>query len=115
MNENDTQPPPPGPLPPPPLGQTQEAATRGSMLAGYGLALLILIGGHVLMFWTTAHVTAFAAQLLPELVTLILAIYFFAVGKPRTGVGLLLGLATVFAIVLLLIAACFGLLSNARI
>jgi hypothetical protein len=49
---------------------------------------------------------------LPWLATIGLIVWFAANARPRTAGGVAIGLATIVAIVVLLIAACFSLLSN---
>ncbi|HET8942609.1 MAG TPA: hypothetical protein VFN13_11555 [Rudaea sp.] len=75
---------------------------------GFGLAWLIVVVGHILLISRSAMMTLF----LPELATIILAIVMAAQGKSRTATGICIGLATMFGVALLLVAACFGMMTN---
>jgi len=100
----------PAPLPPDPPGSAAPPNPRdsqGSLLRGIGLAWAIMIGGSLIVgpiniaFW-----------LAPPVAILIVAVLFLTNGRTRTGRGMLLGLASIVAVVLLLVAACFGLLMS---
>ena len=103
--DNNAQPPPSAPGQEPP---SDGKSGNGSIALGFGLAWLIVVGGHVLLLSRSALALLF----LPELATIILAIVFAVQGKSRTAIGIGIGLATMVGVVLLLIAACFGLMSN---
>ena len=105
----------PRPAPPTPPA----AATRGSLALGVACAWAILIGGYVVAF---AIATAFAdansgaiyalAMLLPWIAMIGAIVWFATRGQPRTAAGVAIGIASIFAVALLLVAACFGLLST---
>jgi hypothetical protein len=62
---------------------------------------------------TTNDVSAIlGSMLLPPLAILVWGIVLLKGDKPRQGKGMLLGLLSITAVVLLLVAACFGLVSN---
>jgi hypothetical protein len=94
-------PPPPGPAATP----SKPRDERGSLLGGIGIAWAVMVGGSIaiaqisVMLWPV-----------PPVALLIWAVVAFSQGKTRTGQGMLLGLVSVIAVVLLLVAACFGLL-----
>jgi hypothetical protein len=98
----------PAPVPPTSTGPTPPAKPgddRGSLLLGIGLAWAIMIGGS--MVAGPIHYTLWP---LPPVAILVVAIMLMINGKTRTGQGMLLGLLSIVAVILLLIAACFGLL-----
>lgn len=105
---------------PPPSGFQPEKPSEdnGSLGAGIGLAWAIAVVGTPLCVAMTASLNAnfstpvFALWLLPYLLIIGLAIFQYRKGKPRTGLGLMLGLLSIVAVALLLVAACFGMLSN---
>jgi hypothetical protein len=120
MNEmrlpEQSEPPPPA-LPPRPIPET------GSLARGFGLAWLIIVAGHVILFGLAvllssvshgasgpAVAVAALAWFLPELVTIAVGIWLLVSGRRRTGLGVMLGLASVWAVCLLLVAACFGVM-----
>lgn len=94
------------------------------MVRGFGLAWLIIIAGHVILFGLAIllskafngasgpalAVAAALAWFLPELVTVAVGIWLLVSGRRRTGLGVMLGLASVWAVCLLLVAACFGVM-----
>lgn len=85
---------------------------------GIGLAWAIAILGNLLgaaiigsLYSYAARGSWIAALLpLPYLLIILLAIYLYRKGKPRTGLGLMLGLLSMIAVALLLVAACFGMM-----
>lgn len=99
---------------------------RGSRWLGFGLFWLILIGGGML-----AGIVASAAGvlfhgigaggigiglmslswLLPWVGPLVVAIWLASKGKTRTAQGIAFGFLSLFAVGLLLVAACFGILA----
>lgn len=105
---------------PPPSGfhpdKPQTPEDNGSLGTGIGLAWAIAVVGTPLCIAIVATLniksSAFALALLPYLLIVVLAILQYRKGKPRTGLGLMLGLLSIIAVALLLVAACFGLLSN---
>lgn len=94
---------------------------NGSLGTGIGLAWLIAVVGTPTCFAISAPIASmlraywlvYALWLLPYLLIIILAIVNYRKGKSRTGLGLMLGLLSMIAVALLLVAACFGLLSKA--
>ncbi|GAB3041778.1 hypothetical protein GCM10027285_29270 [Oleiagrimonas citrea] len=106
MSDIELDPPAPEPPPVPPQGEPSPPQRRGSIAAGIGLAWLIMILGHLLLM----PFRAATFLPIPELLVGVAAAVFYAKGIPRTGQGLLLGLASLLAVALLLVAACFGLL-----
>lgn len=111
MNEMRLEPPvgvPPPPSSPEPDVLDPPRSGKGSVVLGFVLAWVIVIGGTMLM--AASGLTS--AILLPEAVTLVLAIVFLIKGWIRSAAGIFIGLASMFALALLLVAACFGLVSN---
>lgn len=97
--------PPKPPAPPaPPSDQDQ-----GSLIVGMLLAWAILIIGEAACLQA-----GLVAWVLPPAGILIAGIVMLNGSKPRTGKGLLLGLASILGVLLLLVAACFGLLSQSN-
>ena len=126
---SDVQPTQPGapPPPPPPAPPPGTANPAGSLGLGIGLAWACLIGGYVVvgivssMLFTVfgggsglAAVIALLCTLAPWIAMLVLAIWFAKKGQPRTALGVGVGFASILGVLLLLVAACFGLLSNAN-
>lgn len=85
---------------PPPPGE-------GSLIAGILLAWVTFLVGEAL-----CGQAGLAALWLPPVGILVWGLMLINGAKRRTGKGLLLGLASIFAVALLLIAACFGMLSH---
>lgn len=97
---------------------------RGSLLRGFLLGWVVLIGSYVLMAVLMAVLsTVFANsyQVFGPLIALVgllplggiiaLIVWFISKGQPRTAAGVGLTIASVVGLVLLLVAACFGLLA----
>ncbi|RUL71836.1 hypothetical protein [Dyella choica] len=89
-----------------PLSDPEPQGDSGSVAGGIGLAWLIMILGGILLISTRV----FPLLLLLPVGILVAGIVMLAGNKQRTGKGLLLGLASIFAVALLLVAACFGML-----
>jgi hypothetical protein len=94
----------------------QEPDTSGgSLAAGVGLAWLVMIVGEVLMMalilMTDSLGAILVGFLLPPLAIVVWGVVLLNGDKPRTGKGMLLGLLSIVAVVLLLVAACFGLIN----
>ena len=89
-----------------PLSEPEPRRGGGSVWGGIGIAWLIMVLGEVVILPTRA----LPFGLLPPAAILALGIFMLFGDNPRTGKGLLLGLASIFAVILLLVAACFGLL-----
>ncbi|GLQ93667.1 hypothetical protein [Dyella acidisoli] len=91
---------------------------KGSLGAGIGLAWgIAVVGTSVCMTIATSLVTRFSESvivlwLLPYVFIIAFAIWSYRKGKTRTGLGLMLGLLSMVAVALLLVAACFGMMSN---
>jgi hypothetical protein len=98
--------------------QTPEPASRGSLLLGVACAWGLLIGGYLvvaLLFSATPHVNEGGIVLmlaLPWLAMLGLIVWFAVNGKPRSAIGVAIGIASIIGVLLLLVAACFGLLAG---
>lgn len=92
-----------------------DAATpsSGSLIAGIALAWAIVVGGGVLVFALVSSLGA-AVFTVPLGVCVVLAIVMIARGQSRTGAGILLGLLSMAAVLLLLIAACFGIMRGSH-
>jgi hypothetical protein len=92
--------------------------SRGSRWAGFGLYWLVSVaGGFVVsllmiplskLHWIPGLIYQLIAAV-PLLTVLILGIRFSAKGKTRTAQGLLFGFLSQIALLLLLVAACFGI------
>ncbi|HEX7817421.1 hypothetical protein [Dyella sp.] len=90
--------------------ERERSRHEGSTGKGIALAWLIMILGlAATMGVGTAIPGFFYAWFLPPLAVAVLGIVLINRGVKRTGKGLLLGLASVVAVIVLLIAACFGL------
>jgi hypothetical protein len=99
---------------------------RGSLGKGIAIAWAVLIGGYVVigsvigaLVTTTrqfdgdlANALAIGAIFVPWLAMIALIIRYAAKNQPRTAAGIGVGMASIVGVVLLLIAACFGLLSS---
>ncbi len=107
------------PLPPRP----PPSDPRGSLGLGIGLAWACLVGGYVfcgmllgalsgLHFGDAVMGIVALLVLLPWAAMIALIVWLAARGKTRTATGIGVGIASIFGVGLLLVAACFGLLSN---
>ena len=91
---------------------------KGSLGAGIGFAWgIAVVGTSVCMTISASLTTHFSGSvvvlwLLPYVSIIVFAIWSYRKGKTRTGLGLMLGLLSMIAVALLLVAACFGMLSN---
>jgi hypothetical protein len=99
---------------------------KGSLGAGIALAWACLIGGYfvvgvlssvVFSVFNGANsgfgaVIAILLALLPWIAMIWLIVHFNKTNQPRTALGIGAGIASIIGVLLLLIAACFGLLSN---
>lgn len=100
---------------PPPFDKsTPMPQSTGSLWAGIGLAWAIVLVGHALTagLFSSVGTSGVLVALLPspEIAAVVLAIVLLVRGKRRTGLGIFLGLASIAAVILLLVAACFGLI-----
>jgi hypothetical protein len=106
------------PLPPsvpPPLPKRPTAG--GSLGAGVGFAWAVVVGGYIVSFILVAATgdlsnggTFVFFLLLPWLAVIALAVFFALRDRPRTAIGIVIGIASIIAVALLLVAACFGLI-----
>ncbi|MFC4761613.1 hypothetical protein [Dyella koreensis] len=104
---SETRLPDQAPLPP---EQPEPPPGQGSLIAGILLAWVTFLVGEAL-----CSQAGLLAWWLPPVGILVWGIMLMTNGtKPRTGKGLLLGLASIFAVALLLVAACFGMLSHSN-
>jgi len=101
---------------------------NGSLGLGIALAWACLIGGYAviaavagLLFNVTRGMDsdvgeslAIGLSTLPWIAMLAFIVYFVMYGKPRTAVGIAVGFASIVGVVLLLVAACFGLFATAN-
>lgn len=94
------------------------SAARGSLLLGVAGAWALLIGGYAVVIGifsaasNPGDATAMLLVALPWLAMVGLIVWFAANGRPRSAIGVLIGMGSIFAVALLLVAACFGLLST---
>jgi hypothetical protein len=114
MNEMRLEPPTPVPAPPPvpPPSGTEPGSPGGSLAAGVGLAWLVMVVGEILVLMTGSLGAILGGIGLPPLAVIVWAFVLLGQGKSRTGKGMFLGLLSVIAVLLLLMAACFGLMSH---
>lgn len=106
---------PPTSVPPQPPQSTepqQPGSSQGSLAAGVGLAWLVMLFGEMLVLMTNNIGRILGGMLLPPLAILVWGVVLLNGHKRRTGKGMLLGLLSIAAVLLLLVAACFGLMSN---
>ena len=100
---------------------------RGSLLIGFLLGWATLIGSWIILavVWGVLSsmlrgqtdwvpLIAGLTALLPFAATIALLVSYLIKGKTRTAGGVGLALASLFALVLLLVAACFGLLAHSN-
>jgi len=120
MSETPAQPVPPNP---------QAADPKnGSLGAGIALAWACLIAGYFVVGALSSIVfsvlnganSGFGAMiaillaLLPWIAMVWLIVHFRKTNQPRTALGVGVGIGSILGVLLLLVAACFGLLSNAN-
>lgn len=111
MSEMRLEPPTSAPSPPPPVPHEPEPSA-GSLAAGVGLAWAIMIIGEILVMMTNNLSAILGGILLPPLAIIVWGTVLLNGDKPRTGKGMFLGLLSIVAVLLLLVAACFGLISS---
>lgn len=106
--------PTPVPPPPPPVRNP-----RGSLGIGVAWAWAMLVGGYVVVmlvasaFAGTDNAGVYVVLLVLPWIGLVALIgWFLQRGQPRTAAGVAIGIGSILAVALLLVAACFGLLSN---
>ncbi|HKE47575.1 MAG TPA: hypothetical protein VKB52_05895 [Rhodanobacteraceae bacterium] len=101
----------PTPVTPPP-------PKRGSLGLGIGLAWAMLVGGYIVSallanaFLYNNDGAFVVFMLLPWIGEIVLIGWFAQRGQPRTAIGVAIGIGTIVAVALLLVAACFGLLAG---
>ncbi len=112
----------PDPTPPaqPPSPTSPQPADNGSLLLGFVLGWVAMIVGVVCngLFWSLqsslglpdTDIVLLGVGSLPLLLLIALAIWFSNQGKSRSVRGVLLAFGSLIALVLLLVAACFGIL-----
>lgn len=103
------------PSAPPPAPPTSNA--RGSLGAGVGFAWAVVVGGHIVLLTLAAGAGRLMSGegvvgilVLPWIAVIALAVFFAVRGRPRTALGIVIGIASIIAVALLLVAACFGLI-----
>lgn len=111
MSEMRLEPPTSAPSPPPSLPHDEDPST-GSLAAGVGLAWLIMLVGEILVVMTGNLGIILGGMLLPPLAIVVWAVVLLNQGKSRTGKGMFLGLLSIVAVLVLLVAACFGIMSG---
>ncbi|RUL71835.1 hypothetical protein [Dyella choica] len=80
----------------------------GSLGAGIVLAWVSMILGEIVL----VPIGGLPLGLLLPVVIVVIGIRMLSGDAPRTGKGLLMGVASASAVILLLVAACFGLVSG---
>lgn len=122
MSETPAQPTAQTPSTPP------AANPNGSLGAGIAIAWACLIGGYIAVSIMASvvfsvlngvnsglgAVIALLLCLLPWIAMIVLIVHFAKNNKPRTALGVGVGIGSIIGVLLLLVAACFGLLSNAN-
>jgi hypothetical protein len=100
------------------------ADPRGSLGAGIGLFFACLVGGGIVAWilriaimaavpdWAYAGPMFVVPALLPWAAALVLGLWLASRGRTRTALGILVGFGLLVAVVLLLVAACFGIVAG---
>lgn len=112
MSEMRLEPPTSAPPPASPLGLPAEPPASGSLAAGIALAWATMILGELLVVMAINFARSgnlVGCLLLPPVAIIAWGLVLLNGHKPRTGKGLLLGMVSIVAVLLLLVAACFGL------
>jgi hypothetical protein len=115
---SETQPQPAPTVPP-------GANPAGSLGLGIALAWACLIGGYIAVALIASFIFSVAGGgsdagamfalltcVLPWVAMIALIVYFAKNNKPRTALGVGVGIGSIIGVLLLLVAACFGLLSG---
>jgi len=91
--------------------EQQPPRSEGSLAAGIALTWAVMVLGEIMLGGLGVSASPFFlwGWFIPPVVVVIWAITLINRGVRRTGKGMLLGLASVVAVLLLLVAACFGL------
>ena len=98
-----------------PTPPSSKPDSRGSLGLGIALAWAALIGGYTLVAFVAsvnAHYTDTGVAVLllaPWALMLALIVWFASNNQPRTAMGIGVGIASIVAVALLLVAACFGI------
>lgn len=105
----------PAPAPPPPSERDPRA---GSLALGVALAWGINVIGSIVIFGIAILLSErsrspsaplFVLGWLPFLASVGLAVWMIVKGPRRTGLGIIIGIGSMWAVSLLLMAACFGI------
>ena len=109
----------PEPISPPPT--SPQPADNGSLLAGFLLGWAAMIAGVVVngLLWSLqsslglpgTNIVFLGLGSLPLVAMIALAIWFSSRGKSRSTLGVLMAFGSMIGLVLLLVAACFGLIA----
>lgn len=96
-----------------------KAASRGSLALGVALAWAMMVGGYLVVILIAATIGPMTngaylpvLSLLPWVGLIGLIVWFATHDRPRTAIGVVIGIASIIGVGLLLIAACFGLLAT---
>lgn len=117
--------------PPPRNERPSDRNPHGSLGAGIGLFFASLVGGAIagmllrdIMLamaamsdsgWLSFRTLSVVPMTMPWIAALVLGIWLASRGRTRTALGMLVGLGILVALVLLLVAACFGLIAGGGI
>lgn len=102
---------------PPPTPAAE--ARAGSLALGVGLAWAINVVGNIVVLMVAMLSGGRSGSLpgpiavlalLPFLISVGLAIWMIVKGPKRTGIGIIVGIGSIWAVALLMIAACFGII-----
>ena len=111
-------------IPPTPNAAPTPAPPRASIWPGFWIAWGALIGGYtVIVGLLGTFASLFRGGGVPDeawiligvspwLLILGLIVWFGTTGRPQMAKGVAIGLASILGLILLLFAACFGILSN---
>ncbi|MEO8671885.1 MAG: hypothetical protein ABI411_11260 [Tahibacter sp.] len=96
-----------------------QAAPGGSLWLGFGLGWLVLVAGYIAVGMILYGLDSTSTNPPDALIALMVALPWIAMiglmvgftvrGKPRVALGMLVALGSMVGLVLLLVAACFGL------
>jgi hypothetical protein len=108
----------------PPQSGPPGAPANGSLGAGILIAWACLIGGYIGVSIVVTLLAGIASSLAaglfpllalaPWILMIVFAIRLSGKGQSRTALGIGVGVGSIIGVALLLVAACFGLLSNAN-
>lgn len=102
--------PPTAPTPTPP--EPTQPPSEGSLALGVGLAWLIIVGGGILVsamgYLRSVGMLMLLMGPLPFFASIALGIWMLVKGPRRTGLGIFIGIGSIAAVMMLLVAACFG-------